>query len=83
MACELTTIQVAACESHIGRVTDSIMLLQLTAQSMATWLEGVSPGTEVTLEAIQQRACESGIGWEHNEINLLRLIAQNLCNQIE
>lgn len=82
MACDLTAIQVAACESQIGRVSDPIELMQLTAQSMATWLEAVSPGTDVSLEAIQQRACESGIGWEHNEINLLRLIAQNLCNQI-
>lgn len=80
MACNVNTAIAGACSSGIGKVTDEIQLLQLTAQAAANWVENVSPGTDVSLAAIQERACESGIGLETNEISLLGLIAQSLCN---
>lgn len=82
MACSLTTVQEAACESGFGQVTDEIALLRLIAQNFANWLSAVSPGAEVSVEAILERACESGVGQVSDEIKLLQLTAQNLCNQI-
>ena len=82
MACTLTATQTAACESDYGRVDDEILLLRLIAQSAATWLQAVSPGTDVSPEAVLDRACESGVGRLDDELTLLRVIAQNLCSQI-
>ncbi len=73
MACELTTVQEAACESGIGRLDGQIQLLQAIAQSLAT-LNG-----DTSFEEIYERACESGIGKVDNQVVLLQLSAQNLC----
>jgi hypothetical protein len=79
---DISAIQSNACLSEIGRATDEIELLQLTAQSALAWAEANNPGVDYSLDEIQDRACASGIGWEQSEINLLRVIGQNLCNQI-
>ena len=82
MACELATVQAAACASGIAKVEDKISLLQLAAQSAATWAAAVNPGVDYSLAAIQDRACESGIGKVENEFTLMNLWIQNLCNYI-
>jgi len=83
MACpDISVIQAAACVSEIGRVTDEIELLQITAQSALAWAQANNPGVDYSLSAIEERACTSGIGWEQSEVNLLRVIAQNLCDRI-
>lgn len=82
MACDLETIQAAACESGIGRVTDPLTLLQITAQSALDWAKANNPGDDYSLVAVQDRACVSGIGWVQDESVLLRLIGQNLCNMV-
>jgi len=83
MACpDISVIQAAACVSEIGRVTDEIELLQITAQSALAWAEANNPGEDYSLAEIEARACTSGIGWEQSEVNLLRVISQNLCNMI-
>jgi hypothetical protein len=79
MACDLETIQDACCESHICRVRDEITLLQLTAQAAANWVENVSPGTDVSVDAVMDRACESGILRVTDELTLMQITAQNLC----
>ncbi len=80
MACDIATIDAAACVSEIGRVENPITLLQLTAQSALDWAEANNPGVDYSLTAVETRACASGIGWVQDETVLLRLIAQNLCN---
>jgi len=81
MACPtLDELEIAMCESGIGREENPITLLQITAQSALNWAEATNPGVDYSLSAIESRACASGIGWETSESVLLRLIAQNLCN---
>lgn len=78
MACDLATTQAAACESGIGKLDGQVQLLQAIAQSFASWLETLSPESDLSLAAIMDRACESGIGNLNNPISLLQVIAQNL-----
>ena len=80
MACSLTAAQAAACASEIGKETDEIRLLQLSAQAALAWAEAVNPGVEYTLAAVMERACESEIGRMNNEIYLLQVWLQNVCN---
>jgi len=80
MACDLTTVQEALCDSDIGKVTDPLQLLQITAQAAANWVTSQSPGTDVTPEAVLSRACDSGIGALTDQTTLLTVIAQNVCN---
>lgn len=82
MPCDLTTTQTAACASGVAELDNQVELLKVWAQSMATWVERTSPGTEVTAEAIRSRACTSGIGKMENQVQLLQVTAQNLCNLI-
>lgn len=82
MPCDVTEIEVAACLSEIGRVTDPILLLQLTAQSVLAWAQSSNPGVDYSLDAVETRACESKIGWVQDESILYRVIAQNLCGMV-
>ncbi|MFA7243462.1 MAG: hypothetical protein WC091_25425 [Sulfuricellaceae bacterium] len=82
MACELATIQTALCASDIGKVTDEIRLLQITAQSALDWAEAANAGVDYSLAAVQERACESGIGELSDPMALYNIIAQNLCNLV-
>lgn len=83
MACELTSVQEAACESGIGTVNDPVMLLQIIAQLLGDILQADSPATPITPDAIMERACESGIGKVNSPIQLEQIIAQLLCDAAE
>jgi len=81
MACPtLAELEIAMCESGIGREENLITLLQVTAQAALNWAQSANPGADYSLTAIETRACESRIGWETDQSVLLRVIAQNLCN---
>lgn len=80
MACSLATAQANACTSGIGKETNPIELLQLTAQAAATWAALTNPALAYTVAAIQDRACTSGIGKLTDQVKLLNIIAQNLCH---
>lgn len=82
MPCDLETTEAAACESGIGKIESETKLLQLIAQSFASWLLSIDAGAEVTVEAIEERACESGIGKIEDQTRLMRITAQNMCSQI-
>lgn len=79
MACDLETVQDAACDSGIGKETNPVVLLQLVAQLTAEVLVAADPTADISVDAIIDRACESGIGKVNNMIQLLQIIAQNEC----
>lgn len=79
MSCNVSEIQSAACETEIGKVTDRITLLQVTAQLQSELVALAAPGTDVTLPAILERACTSGIGKLKSLLQLLRAWAQAAC----
>lgn len=80
MACTIPDIQADACESCIGKVTDEVMLLQITAQLLADSLLIADPAADISVDAILARSCESGIGKVTDEIKLLQIIAQLECD---
>jgi hypothetical protein len=82
MACSLATVQADACTSGIGKETNPITLLQVTAQNALAWAEANNSGVDYSLAAIQARACASGIGKVTNRLQLYRIIAQNVCSTI-
>jgi len=82
MACDLATVLANACTSGIGKETDPVKLLRLTAQSAADWAESVAPSVDYSLDAIMDRACTSGVGMVYDKTTLLQIIAQNVCSTI-
>lgn len=82
MACELATIQTAACASGIGEVADKIQLLQIIAQLQGDILQLTSPAADISPAAILERACTSGIGKVDDLILLEKIIAQLLCDTV-
>lgn len=80
MACELTSIQEAACSSGIARQVNQLNLYRLIAQTLANRVNEQT-GNSVTVEAIMERACESGIAEAVNRIQLLQIWAQTICSQ--
>lgn len=78
----LPEIQTDLCVSGIGKQTNPVSLMQITAQLLADQLQVSSPGTSVTPDAIMARACTSGIADVQNPQTLLILIAQ-LLNDLQ
>ena len=77
MPCNIPTVQSAACDSGVGKVSSEIKMLQIIAQSEAAIVSS-STGAAITPAAISARACASGIAKESNPIRLLQIIAQLL-----
>lgn len=71
-------IQTEACTSGIGKQTDPIKLLQITAQTSADFAADAVAGLDTRVGAIMSRACTSGIADVTNEVQLLQIIAQLL-----
>ncbi len=56
MACDLATVQSAACDSGIGKLTDPTKLLQVIAQNAAAWAKANDPTLDISVSAIRARA---------------------------